>query len=139
MRTFLNKENITNLIKENTSFKAVGSFFDLILTILKYSFQYSTSIVTDLSDHHHLIFSMMKGKLAVEEPKRLLYHNFNCFNDDYFEKRLPSKLNLNNKDYTVFEDNFANALNKDTSKKTKSSRLKNKATNTNLPSDKQNY
>ena len=101
MRTFLNKENITNLIKENTSFKAVGSFFDLILTILKYSFQYSTSIVTDLSDHHHLIFSMMKGKLAVEEPKRLLYHNFNCFNDDYFEKRLPSKLNLNNKDYTV--------------------------------------
>ena len=139
MRTFLNKENITNLIKENTSFKAVGSFFDLILTILKYSFQYSTSIVTDLSDHHHLIFSMMKGKLAVEEPKRLLYHNFNCFNDDYFEKRLPSKLNLNNKDYTVFEDNFANALNKDTSKKTKSSCLKNKATNTNLPSDKQNY
>ena len=139
MRTFLNKENITNLIKENTSFKAVGSFFDLILTILKYSFQYSTSIVIDLSDHHHLIFSMMKGKLAVEEPKRLLYHNFNCFNDDYFEKRLPSKLNLNNKDYTVFEDNFANALNKDTSKKTKSSRLKNKATNTNLPSDKQNY
>ena len=139
MRTFLNKENITNLIKENTSFKAVGSFFDLILTILKYSFQYSTSIVTDLSDHHHLIFSMMKGKLAVEEPKRLLYHNFNCFNDDYFEKRLPSKLNLNNKDYTVFEDNFADALNKDTSKKTKSSRLKNKATNTNLPSDKQNY
>ena len=139
MRTFLNKENITNLIKENTSFQAVGSFFDLILTILKYSFQYSTSIVTDLSDHHHLIFSMMKGKLAVEEPKRLLYHNFNCFNDDYFEKRLPSKLNLNNKDYTVFEDNFANALNKDTSKKTKSSRLKNKATNTNLPSDKQNY
>ena len=139
MRTSLNKENITNLIKENTSFKAVGSFFDLILTILKYSFQYSTSIVTDLSDHHHLIFSMMKGKLAVEEPKRLLYHNFNCFNDDYFEKRLPSKLNLNNKDYTVFEDNFANALNKDTSKKTKSSRLKNKATNTNLPSDKQNY
>ena len=82
---------------------------------------------------------MMKGKLAVEEPKRPLYHNFNCFNDDYFEKRLPSKLNLNNKDYTVFEDNFANALNKDTSKKTKSSRLKNKATNTNLPSDKQNY
>ena len=139
MRTFLNKENITNLIKENTSFKAVGSFFDLILTILKYSFQYSTSIVIDLSDHHHLIFSMMKGKLAVEEPKRLLYHNFNCFNDDYFEKRLPSKLNLNSKDYTVFEDNFANALNKDTSKKTKSSRLKNKATNTNLPSDKQNY
>ena len=139
MRTSLNKENITNLIKENTSFKAVGSFFDLILTILKYSFQYSTSIVTDLSDHHHLIFSMMKGKLAVEEPKRLLYHNFNCFNDDYFEKRLPSKLNLNNKDYTVFEDNFANALNKDTSEKTKSSRLKNKATNTNLPSDKQNY
>ena len=86
IRTFLNKENITNLIKENTSFKGVGSFFDLILTIFKYSFQYSTSIVIDLSDHHHLIFSMMKGKLAVEEPKRLLYHNFNCFKDDYFEK-----------------------------------------------------
>ena len=72
---------------------------------------------------------------------------------------LSSKLDLNNKDYAVFEDNFVTVLNKHAPKKTKilrgndkphvsktlrlaimkHSRLKNKANKTQLPSDKQNY
>ena len=38
MNTFLNTENLTNLIKENTGFKGAGSYIDLILTDSKYSF-----------------------------------------------------------------------------------------------------
>ena len=67
MNTFLNTENLTNLIMENTCFKGADScidFIDLILRNSKYSFQYSSSVETGLSDHHHLIFSMMKTKLA---------------------------------------------------------------------------
>ena len=62
MNTFLNSENLTNLIRENTCFKGAGSCIDLILTNSKYSCQYSSSIETGLSDHHDLIFSMMKTK-----------------------------------------------------------------------------
>ena len=64
----LNMENLTNLIKENSSFKGESLCIDLILTNSKNSFQYSSSIENGLSDHHHLIFSMMKTKLVLEQP-----------------------------------------------------------------------
>ena len=64
-------KNKCNLIKESTCFKRAGSCIDLILTNSKYSFQYFSSIEIGLS-HHHLIFSMMKTKLALEEPERLV-------------------------------------------------------------------
>ena len=159
MNTFLNTENLTNLIKENTGFKGAGSYIDLILTDSKYSFQYSSSKETGLSDHHLLIFSMMKTKLALEEPKRLVYRNFKSFNGDYIVEDLSSQFDLNNKDNAVFEDNFIYVLNKHAPKKTKilrgnhkphvsitlrlaiikRSRLKNKFNKTQLPSDKQSY
>ena len=101
----------------------------------------------------------MKTKLALEEPKRLVYRNFKSFNNDYFEEELSSKLDLNNKDYADFEDNCVNVLTKLVPKKTKTfrgnhkphvfktlrlvimkrSRLKNKANKTQLPIDKQSY
>ena len=159
MNTFLNTENLTNLIKENTGFKGAGSYIDLILTDSKYSFQYSSSKETGLSDHHLLIFSMMKTKLALEEPKRLVYRNFKSFNGDYIVEDLSSQFDLNNKDNAVFEDNFIYVLNKHAPKKKKilrgnhkphvsitlrlaiikRSRLKNKFNKTQLPSDKQSY
>ena len=64
MSTFLNTENITNLIKENTCCTARSSCIDLILTNSKYFFQYSLPIDSGLSDHCHLIFSIMKTILA---------------------------------------------------------------------------
>ena len=159
MNTFLNTENLTNLIKENTGFKGAGSYIDLILTDSKYYFQYSSSKETGLSDHHLLIFSMMKTKLALEEPKRLVYRNFKSFNGDYLEEDLLSQFDLNSKDNAVFEENFIYVLNKHAPKNTKNlrgnhkphvsitlrlailkrSRLKNKFNKTQLPSDKQSY
>ena len=112
-----------------------------------------------MSDHHHFIFSMMKTKLALEEPKRLVYHNFKGFDNEYFEEELLLKFDLNNKDYAVFEDTIVNVLNKHAPTKKKKirgnhkphisktfrlaimkrSRLKNKANRTQLPRDKQSY
>ena len=99
----------------------------------------------------------MKTKLALEEPKILVYSNFKSFNNDYFEEELSSRLHVNNKDYAAFEDNLVNFFNKHAPKKTKIFRdknkahvsktlrlvimnrscLKNKASKTQLPSDKQ--
>ena len=106
INTLLSTENLTNLINKNTCFKGAGSFIDLILTNFKYPFQYSSYLETGFSDHYHLIFSIIKTKLAFEQPKRLVYHNFKSFNTEYFEEELSSKLDVNNKDYTAFEVNF---------------------------------
>ena len=64
MMTFLNEHDLINLIKNNTCFKGEGSCIDLILTNRKFSFKNSTSFETGLSNHHHLIYSMLK----TEEP-----------------------------------------------------------------------
>ena len=77
MKTFLNNENVTNSIKENTNtyLKGAGSCIDVISVYFKYSFRCSSSIETDLNDHYYLIFSMMD----IEEPKQLVYRNFRTF------------------------------------------------------------
>ena len=90
----LNTENLTNLMKENSCFKGASLCIDLILTNSKNSFQYSSSIENGLSDHHHLIFSMMKTKLVLVQPKGLVYRNFKSFNNNYFEEELSSNLDL---------------------------------------------
>ena len=97
---------------------------------------------------------MMTTKLALQEPKRLVYPKLN----NYFERELSSKFDANNRDYAAFEGNFVNVLinmhlnaqsfsgnHKPHVSKTlrlaimKHYRLKNKANKTQLPSDKQNY
>ena len=60
-------ENFTNLIKNNTCFKGVGSCIDLVLINIKYCFKNTSSYETGISDHHHLIFSIMKTTFASEE------------------------------------------------------------------------
>ena len=66
--TFLNEHDLINLIKNNTCFKGEGSCIDLILTNRKFLFKNSTSFETGLSDHHHLIYSMLKTTFHKEEP-----------------------------------------------------------------------
>ena len=60
MKSYLKSNSFTNLIKTNTCFKGAGSFVDLILTNGKYYFQYTRSHETGLSDHPHLIYSILK-------------------------------------------------------------------------------
>ena len=59
-KSFLDSNNLTNLIKINTCFKGKGSSIDLIFTNRKYSFKYTSSCKTGLSDHHHMIYTMLK-------------------------------------------------------------------------------
>ena len=54
--SFMNNQNLFNLVKGNTCFKDKGSCIDLILTNRKYSFKNTCSFETELSDHHHLVY-----------------------------------------------------------------------------------
>ena len=67
--SFMKSLNRFNIITSNTCFKGNGTCIDLILTIRKYCFKHSFTFETGLSDHHHLIYSVLKLTFKKEEPK----------------------------------------------------------------------
>ena len=79
MINFMDNQNFINLIKNNTCFKGMGSWIDLILANRKYCFKNTSSYETGISDHHHLIFSIMKTTFASEEPKKFVYRDYKTF------------------------------------------------------------
>ena len=80
----MNSQNFVNLIKK-TCFKGAGSCIDLILIRRKYSFKNTSSYETGHSDHHHLIYSVMKTTFTFEEPKKLTCRNYSNFSQKDFQ------------------------------------------------------
>ena len=116
----MNNENFINILKGNTCFKGKGSCVDLILTNKRHSFKHTSSTERGLSDHHHLISSMMKTTFEKEESKVLVYQNYKNFSFNSFKSELLSKFHQNNVTFTFLENNFVNVLNQQDPKKIKS-------------------
>ena len=106
MLSLMGNQSFVSLIKNKTFFKRTGSCIDLILTNRKYSFKNSSSYETVLSDHHRLIYSVMKTTFTCEESKKSIYRNYLNF----FQKDFQSDLLLNIGDgknhYSEFEKNL---------------------------------
>ena len=119
MIDFMDNENFTNLIKNNICFKGVGSGIDLILTNRKYCFKNTSSYETEISDHHQLVFSILKTSFASEEPKKFVYRDYKTFSNESFKNDLLSKTVEENVDYSKLEKEFIDTLNKHAPKKTK--------------------
>ena len=117
--SFMNNKKSINLVKWNTSFKYKGSCIDLILTNRRHSFKHNSSTETGLSDHHHLISSMMKTTFEKEEPKTLVCRDYQNCSFNSFKSELLSKFHHNNVTFTSFENNFVNVLNQQAPKKSK--------------------
>ena len=118
MINFMDSQNFTNLIENNTCFKGVGSCIDLILTNRKYCFKNTSSYETGVSDHHHLIFSIMKTIFASEEPKKFVYRDYKTFSHENFKNDLSSKTVDENVDYSKLGKEFTDTLNKHAPTKT---------------------
>ena len=88
LKAFLNCNTLYNLIKSNTCFKGKGSCIDLFLTNRKYSFKFSGSYETGISDHHHMIYTMLKPCFNNTKPKLLNYRDFKHFLLENFKKDL---------------------------------------------------
>ena len=71
LMSFIQCLNLFNIIKSNTCFKGNDTCIDLILTNRKYCFKHSSTFATGLSDHHHLVYSMLKATFKKEELKTL--------------------------------------------------------------------
>ena len=156
---FMNKENFINLVKGNTFFKGKGSCIDLILTNRRHSFKHTSLTETSLSDHHHLISSMMKVTFENKGSIVLVYRDYKNSTFNSFKSELLSKFHHNNVTFTSFENNFVNVLNQQAPKKSKvfrgnqkphlnkslraaimkRSRLKNKSNKSQLPADLSKY
>ena len=106
LSAFMEHYNYYNLIKNNTCFKGDGSCIDLILTNRKYCFKNTSSFETGISDHHHLIYSMLKTTFEKEESKKVTYRNYKQFQWENFEKDLTSSLRNCNVEYENYEQNL---------------------------------
>ena len=71
MKDFIKVNGLMNLFKGNTCFKGHDSYIDVILTKMRFSFKHSSSYETGISDHHHLIYLMLKSNFCNSEPKLL--------------------------------------------------------------------
>ena len=68
LKNFMKSNALYNLIKVDTCFKGKGTCIDLILTNRKYSFKNTNTFETGLSDHHHMIYTMLKNTFENAEP-----------------------------------------------------------------------
>ena len=81
-----------NLIKAKRCFKGSSSCIDLIFTNRKYCIKHICTFETGLSDHHHLIYLIIKTISKTEESKWFIYVTIN-FDNANFQVDLESKLN----------------------------------------------
>ena len=150
---FLDSNSLTNLIKTNTCFKGKGSCIDLILTNRKFSFKFTSTYETGISDHHHIIYTMLKSCFQNTDPKLFNYRDFKSFSPQAFEQDLSEALTDSGDSYNKFKNISTSKLNKHAPKNRKwvrgnhkphinkklrkaimkRSRLKNKANKTKRP------
>ena len=123
----MNKNAFYNLIKVTTSFKGKGTCIDLILTNRKYSFKNTNTFETGLSDHHHMIYTMLKSTFEKAEPIKLPYRDYKNFSFDRFKADLENALKSCPNSYDSFEQCFSSKLNEYAPKKTKWVRGNNKS------------
>ena len=119
MLSFMDSQNFVNLKKNKICFKGEGPCIGLILRNRKYSFKNTSSYETGLSDHHHLIYSVMKTTFRCEEPKKSIYRNYSNFSQKDFQSDLMLKIREGKKNNLEFEKNFVETLDKNAPKKTK--------------------
>ena len=117
LKHFLDSNALHNSTKGHNCFKGKGSFIDLILTNRKFSFKNTQSFETGLSDHHHMVYTMLKTTFQKSEPKQLIYRDFKNFYFESFKNDLLENMVTCDRSYDEFDRKFTTVLNK---------RLKNK-------------
>ena len=111
LNSFMENHYLTNMVKTKTCFKSLaGTCIDLILTNRKHSFQHTCTLETGISDHHLLIYTMLKNTFCKLPPKIIRYRSYKTFNEQLFLDDLST--NLTDSDhYDNFQENFENILN----------------------------
>ena len=134
MKSFLQEHTFYNIMKQNTCFKGDGGWCrDLLITNLKFSFMKANSFETGLSDHDHMIYTILKKKIEKFEPKKSKYRNFKQYNSEQFKWDIFNSMSAM-RAHSAYKNNFVSILDKHSPKKTKNLRGNQKPHfNKNLP------
>ena len=108
LKSFLDSNNIHNHMKRKTCWKSPkGSCIDLILSNKKSSLQHTGTMETGISDHHMLIYTMLKTHYVKFPPKKISYRNYTKFDKENFLNDLRYNLSiLNIVKYNNFQSVF---------------------------------
>ena len=121
---FLACNHLHNHVKEKTCWKSAnGTCIDLIVSNKKYSLMNTGTIETGLSDHHLLVYTMLKTTYQKLPPKVIKYREWKFFDEYNFKFELARCLQYNNdfnvNSYFNFEKVFKYVLDKHAPVKTK--------------------
>ena len=116
---FLELNSLFNHVKEKTCWKSTsGSCIDLIITNRRYCVMNTGTVETGLSDHHLLIYTMLKTKFEKLPPKIIEYRLWKFFDYNLFKNDLSHAFDCVDT-YTNFEETFTRILDKHAPRKTK--------------------
>ena len=103
MLSFMDSQNFVSLIKNKTCFKVTGGN-------RKYSFKNTSSYKTGLSDHHHVIYSVMTTIFKWKEPKKLIYRNYLNFSQKDFQNEILLNVRDGKHNYLEFGEILWNTI-----------------------------
>ena len=93
MINFMSNQCFSNLIKGPTTRfgSANGSTIDLFLSTNKYLFKKTNSFETGITDHHHLIDTVLKTTYERFPPKLLMYRSYKHSWNDSLKNKFKSE------------------------------------------------
>ena len=122
MKSFLWDSTFCSMMIQNTCFKGdCGSCIDLLIEKFKFSFMKTNSFETGLSDHHHMIYTILKTKFEKFKPKKSIYQNFKRHYSDKFKLNIFNSMSAM-RTYAAFKNKFISILDKHAPMKTKNLR-----------------
>ena len=126
MKSFLDRQGLHNHMKDKTCWKSPnGTCIDLILSNKKYSLQNTRVVETGLSDHHSLIYSMLKCNYTKLPARKYCYRDYKKLDNLKFLTDLQVRLKQNILSYGDFEKVFSSLLDEHVPLKTKFFRANN--------------
>ena len=112
---------------QNTCFKGdCGLCIDILIANSKFSFMKTNSFETGLSDHHHMIYTILKTKIEKFKPKQSIYRVFEERYSDEFKLNIFNSMSAM-RNYAAFKNKFISILDKHGPMKTKDLRGNQKA------------
>ena len=117
LKHFLDSTGLYKLFKAHTCFKGKGALIDLVLTKRKFPFKNSQLFKTGLSDHHYMVYTMLKTTFQKSEPKQLIYRDFKNFYFKSFKNDLLENMVSCGRSYDEFDVKATTVLNKPAAKK----------------------
>lgn len=111
LASFCEKHGLYNHVKTATCWKsASGTCIDLILSNRKFSLKNTGTVETGLSDHHSLVYTMLKSTFTKLEPRKFYYRNLKDFDNCKFRENLSSTLVNCEPSYEKFHEIFTSIL-----------------------------